>query len=803
MISPRERTFLLFLLFFFSGLTSLVYEIVWSRVLSTIIGNTSLAIAVVVSLFMAGLALGSFISARLKRSFKPLILYGILEGLIGLYSLFTPSLSELINKFYSNYYPAVANNFFQSVILKASMSGMLLLIPTIAMGMTLPLLVRCFPASERHEKAGLLYGLNTAGAVVGTLLAGYLLLPNLGISLTIYITAAINGLLFISGLILSAQMDVFKESEKRAPAFHLLYLLFLLTGFATLAYEILWARALSMYFGSSVYAFSAILASFLLGIASGSAYYAGRISQSSDPFQLFSLIQFRISLSALFFIGIFMGLPIILIWMFQLFNQSFALFQIAQFLLIAITVFYTTFLSGSAFPAALHFFRKDSEALQGYAGYVYSYNTIGSILGSLCAGFILIPWLGVERSIRLIALLNLILGIICFRKSLASNQNRRVLAVGGIALVLLMFLPRWNQSIYNAGFYAFAYRYAEEQQNKKPSSRISDPASHSSNPASLQAGAFSWGPATAVDELNLLFYSEGLAATVAVTQDENGIRSLLINGKPDASNVPTGDMRTQLLLGHLPALHMDKPKNALVIGLGSGVTAGALALHELNRIDVVEIEEKVAKASEYFEEENGSVLKRKNVRLIFDDGRNVVQHSSMKYDLITSEPSNLWMSGVANLFTREFFLAASNRLNPDGIMCQWIHLYQISRHDVLVFLKTMHSVFPHLSIWIDGSDMLILASRKSLKPDVPQIFKRMSQPVIQRSLEPTGIKPANIMKIYVSDETMLKALRRNLEINTDDFPILEFSAPRSLFLNQSKEIAKSLYQLKYLVSQTD
>ena len=153
---------------------------------------------------------------------------------------------------------------------------------------------------------------------------------------------------------------------------------------------------------------------------------------------------------------------------------------------------------------------------------------------------------------------------------------------------------------------------------------------------------------------------------MAVTQDENGIRSLLINGKPDASNVPTGDMRTQLLLGHLPALHMDKPKNALVIGLGSGVTAGALALHELNRIDVVEIEEKVAKASEYFAEENGNVLKRKNVRLIFDDGRNVVQHSSMKYDLITSEPSNLWMSGVANLFTREFFQAASNRLNPDG-----------------------------------------------------------------------------------------------------------------------------------------
>ena len=653
---------------------------------------------------MAGLALGSFVSARLKREFKPLLLYGILEGFIGLYSIFTPRLSSLISGFYSNYYEAVSNNFFQSVILKAGMSAILLLLPTIAMGMTLPLLIRCFPESQRHEKASLLYGLNTAGAVVGTLLAGYFLLPNLGISRTIYLTAAMNGALFIGGLALARQMESYKEPQSSAPAFQPLYLLFLFTGFATLAYEILWARALAMYFGSSVYAFSAILAAFLLGIAIGSSYYAGRIQETSDPYQIFSLIQFRISLSALFFIGIFMGLPVILIWMFHVFNQSFGLFQTAQFLLIALTVFYTTFLSGSAFPAALHFFRKNSESMQGYAGYIYGYNTIGSILGSLCAGFILIPWLGVERSIRVIALLNLILGIICFRKSHATRQNFKVLAVGGISLILLMFLPRWNQSIYNAGFYAFAYKYAEKKQSSiHPSSRISPNASRIQHPALIQAGAFSWGPATAIEELNLLFYSEGLAATVAVTQEENAIRSLLINGKPDASNVPTGDMRTQLLLGHLPALHIANPKNALVIGLGSGVTAGALALHDLDRIDIVEIEKEVARASEYFEEENGNILKRQNVRLLIDDGRNVVQHTSQKYDLITSEPSNLWMSGVANLFTREFFEAARNRLNPDGVMCQWIHLYQISRHDVLVFLKTMHSVFPHLSIWIDGA----------------------------------------------------------------------------------------------------
>jgi len=792
----RTPALILSLIFFLSGLTGLVYEIVWSRILSTIIGNTSLAIAIVVSLFMAGLATGSFVSARLRGLSQPLKLYGILEGTIGLFAILTPYLGVWINGIYSHYYEIVSNHFFQSVILKAGLSAVILLIPTIAMGMTLPLLIRCFAPEERQHHAARLYGLNTAGAVVGTLLAGYVLLPTLGISNTIYATAVVNGVLLIAALLLAPRLESYAQQQSTAPAFHPLYLLFLFTGFATLSYEILWTRALSMYFGSSVYAFSAILAAFLLGIASGSYFYAGKLSSQSDPYQFFSLIQFRISLSGLFFIGIFMGLPLILIQLFHALHNSFTMFQAAQFLLITLAVFYTTFLSGSAFPAALHFFRDHPEQSQSYAGYVYGYNTVGSILGSLCAGFILIPWLGVERSIRLIVLLNLILGIICFRKSHAAKQNARVLAIGGVSLVLLMFLPRWNQSIYNAGFYAFAYKYAEKAQHPKK------PQSHVQSSRVLQASAFPLGPATAIEELNLLFYSEGLTATVAVAQDPNGIRSLLINGKPDASNVPTGDMRTQLLLGHLPSLLAEHTQDALVIGLGSGVTAGALAKHQFNRIDIVEIEQKVAQASAYFEEENGSILKSNHVRLIVDDGRNVVQHASGFYDVITSEPSNLWMSGVANLFTREFFQSVQKRLRPDGVLCQWIHLYQISAHDVLVFLKTIHSVFPHLAIWVDGSDMLILAGNRPFNLDQQRITERMSKPEVQKSLERSNIRPDNIFKGYISDERLMKVLRKNLPVNTDDYPVLEFSAPRSLFVNQSKEIVKTLYYYKYLAEQT-
>lgn len=797
----RIPSLILSFIFFLSGLTGLVYEIVWSRILSTIIGNTSLAIAIVVSLFMAGLAIGSFVSARLRGLQQPLMLYGVLEGTIGVFAILTPYLGVWINGIYSHYYEAVSNHFFQSVILKAGLSAVILLIPTIAMGMTLPLLIRCFAPEERQHHAARLYGLNTAGAVVGTLLAGYVLLPTLGISNTIYATAVVNGLLLIAALRLAPQLESYAQQQSAAPAFHPLYLLFLFTGFATLSYEILWTRALSMCFGSSVYAFSAILAAFLLGIASGSYFYAGKLSSQTDPYQFFSLIQFRISLSALFFIGIFMGLPLILIQLFHALHNSFTLFQAAQFLLITLSVFYTTFLSGSAFPAALNFFRDKPDLSQSYAGYIYGYNTIGSILGSLCAGFILIPWLGVERSIRLIVLLNLVLGIICFRKSHAAKQNVRVLAIGGVSLALLMFLPRWNQSIYNAGFYAFAYKYAEKKPSKSPRTSLRPPAPPPHRSA-LQASAFPFGQATAFEELNLLYYSEGLTATVAVAQDSDGIRSLLINGKPDASNVPTGDMRTQLLLGHLPALLAEHTNDALVIGLGSGVTAGAIAKHQFNKIDIVEIEQKVVQASAYFEEENGSILKSNQVRLILDDGRNVVQHASGSYDVITSEPSNLWMSGVANLFTREFFQAVQKRLRPDGVLCQWIHLYQISAHDVLILLKTIHSVFPHLAIWVDGSDdMLILAANRPFNLDQQRIAERMSKPQVQLSLERSNIRPDNILKGYISDERLMKVLRKNLPVNTDDYPVLEFSAPRSLFVNQSKEIIKSLYYYKTLAEQ--
>ena len=703
------------------------------------------------------------------------------------------ALAPWIEQIYASIYPSVSEDFLLSVLFKALLTAFFLFLPAVAMGATLPVLVRSFPSEERQSRAGLLYGLNTAGAVAGTLLAGYYLLPVFGISKTIFLAAALNGVICLLAFILAREKPSESETSVSVRLFNPLYLLPFFTGFAMLSYEILWIRALSMFFGSSVYAFSAILAAFLLGIAAGSSYYSRRIPAEMNPYPFFSLIQFRMSLSAIFFVGLFMAIPWALIWLFETFYQSFPLFQIGQFLLIGCTVFYTTFLSGAAFPAALQFFRKDPERLPTHTAYVYGYNTIGSILGSLCASFVLIPLLGVERSIRIIILLNLILGMICFRRTPSVLQDKRVLWIGGVSLVFLIFFPMWNQSIYNSGFYAFAYKYVPKN-NFQRSSEIPEP-------PMLHAAAFPVPTMKPAVDLNLIYYGEGLTATVAVVEHETGIRSLLINGKPEASNVPTGDMRTQLLLGHLPVLLRGSVQDALVIGLGSGVTAGALWTHHPNRIDCVEIEKKVAEAAQYYETENLGILQRPNFRLILDDGRNVVQHSPRTYDVITSEPSNLWMSGVANLFTREFFLAARKRLKPDGVMCQWIHLYQISWQDVTIFLKTYQSVFPHLSIWVDGSDMLVIGSAQKIPVIPSRIEAGLNVPEVQQSVIRSGITTANLLKKYLSDERIVKILRVDLPINTDDHPILEFSAPKSMFLNQSEQIVRGLYELRLIADQ--
>jgi len=773
----------LYLLFFLSGFTGLVYEIAWSRILSTILGNTSLAISVVVSIFLGGLALGSFISPRVGLFRKsPFKVYGSLEIFVAIYSAFTPWMAPVIDRIYVFQYEAVAGHFWLSVIYKAAITGVLFLLPAVAMGATLPVLVRLFIQNERAHGAGLLYGINTTGAVIGTISSGYFLLPVLGIKQTILLTAMINLVIGATAFLNSRSYEGGAEEPKTGIMFHPLYFLFFLTGFASLAYEILWTRALSMFFGSSVYAFSSILAAFLLGIASGSSYYAKRIPEKADPYQFFSLIQFRISLAAVFFVGVFMGIPFLLIRLFGWLHGSFALFQAAQFVLIGATIFYATFLSGAAFPAALHFFRNQPENAQFHVSNIYTVNTIGSILGSICAGFILIPTLGVERSIRLIGLLNLLLGIYCFRKTVAQFQERRVLAIGAVCFVLLLILPQWNKSIFNAGFYAFAYKYVPKKMETRITPSLRKPV--------LQSGLFTLPHANS--ELRLIYYGEGLTATVAVAEQSRGVRSLLINGKPDASNVWLGDMRTQLLLGHLPMLFRGRADRVLVIGLGSGVTAGAIATHRMRKIDCVEIEKKVADAARFFEPENLKIQKHGNFHLIFDDGRNFVRHTSLKYDVITSEPSNLWMSGVSNLFTREFFLSAKDRLQPGGIMCQWLHLYQISLDDVMVFLKTFHSVFPYFSVWIDASDMLILGTDHPLVFDEKFFEQRMSDPLIAWSLHRSAITPGMLMRDYVGHENMIKVLRHSIPLNLDDHPVLEFSAPKSLFVDDSAQIAKAL-----------
>lgn len=712
-------------------------------------GSGSDVACIAFAVFAGGLSAGSILASKRFALENPFRTYGILQLVIAVFASSTPFLNRSLNAIYDLFYPAVLEHAFLELSAKATVAICLMFIPALAMGMILPVVVQISPPERHGRNSASLFAINIAGAAAGVLLAVDLLLPMLGINRTILLTALLNAITALIGLFFTRRFDARVESAVPNRPFRAVYLLFLLTGFVVAAYVILWIRALTMVLGSSVFSLAAILVAFLFGLAVGSASYSSKFSGHSDPYQIFSMIQFRVALSALFFVGVFMGIPFVVLRIFQTFYFSFPLFQIAQFLLIAALLFYATFFAGASFPAALQFFREQTSEIPAQVAIISCCSTMGAVLGSLFAGFLLIPWLGVERSIRIVALMNLILGMACFRKTLPTHQDRRVLLIGAAVLALLLFLPPWNRSILNAGFYSMAYRYTPH---------------------------FGLPGANSLQSRKLLFYAEGIQKTVAVVETK-GTKTLLINGRPEASSLAAGNIGQQLMLAHLPALIRGKLDKALVIGLRSGVTAGALADHLTARIDCVEAEKEIAHAAGYFAEENHDVLHKTNFHLVFDDGKNFLQHSREQYDLITSEPETFWISGTGNLLTRDFFQQGKDRLGSNGIICQRIPLYQIAPADVAIFLRTFHSVFPYAGIWIVANDLLVVGA---------------NHPVLT---------PAVFLQYYIGDERIIHLLPGDSFLNTDDHPVLEFSIPQSFFSNRSAEIIGMLRELGHRVSE--
>lgn len=775
--SGPDRLLLVALLcFFFSGAAGLIYEVVWTRMLTQIFGNTTYAVATVLSAFMAGLALGSFTFGRVADKGKnDFLLYGILEAGVGLYGLAVPWLFKLgymayIPLFRLNHsYPFIFNLFL------FFLSFFLLVFPTLLMGATLPVLSRFFIRSFAHfgRRVGDLYATNTMGAVLGCGFAGYYLIPSFGMRTTVYVAAVLN--LAIAVLILvvdrlrrrepgegvaeAARPEEAEPASGSAPSRlgWLLLLSFGLSGFAALVYENAWTRALSLVIGSSVYSFTTMLLTFLVGLALGGFLYARLLGEKQVRVSTFGMVELWVGLAALATIPLFEKLPLIFLRLLQGFGDNFSLFLTFQILLSGLVMFLPTLLLGMTFPLVARLFTQSIYRVGSGVGSSYAANTLGAILGAFAGGFIFIPLIGVQNSIVLAAALNLLVGWLLVVADPQLSKAPRF-ALGAVVLAVVVAvpstMPRWDRFVLTSGVTIYSDRYDDLPLD---SLRLEE-----------------------MHRDEMLYYREGLTATISVHRIGKDYVYFKTNGKIDGSH---GDALSQLMVGYIPLFLHPGGEKAAVIGLGTGMSAKAVAAFGMREIEILEIEPAMVEAARFFNDENGKILDNPKVRLIATDGRNYILATPNLYDIITAEPSNPWIAGIANLYTREFYEVVRSKLKEDGIFAQWFHNYSMSPDDFRMVFRTFGESFPHVSVWgMKESDLLLVGSKKEQRFDYPRLKEIVANnQTVREDLKELGLSDIyGVLGLYRMGEKELMAFSEGAALNTDDGAELEFSAPKNV-----------------------
>ncbi|MDD2714714.1 MAG: fused MFS/spermidine synthase [Candidatus Wallbacteria bacterium] len=754
----------IFLIFFLSGLSALIYEVVWFRVFARVLGNSTYSSTVTITAFMLGMALGSGILGKISRKWaKPLWAYAGCEAFLAFYSLVFPSLVRLLDYTYLIFHPAFNSSHSGLIFLRFILSLAFLLPPAFAMGATLPLVGRYLSSGSKDFKSdlALLYSCNTAGAALGGAMTGFVLIPFLGIRLSMLTAALVNLLIaawaFANGRIeLAALVNPDQESSSSAlilrnpfPA-----LILFVTSIACMILEIALIRALSLVFGSSVYAFSLTVSVFIASLAFGS-YRARILARNSGKALLFLLYS---GTASIFLLPILIYLlPPMVIMLFRLFGLiGYGWFLVWQILLTFFIIVLPGFCLGGVFPLTVAEYCTGKRNTGESLGFLYALATAGDVIGTLASGFVFLPLIGMQNTINLSGMLLWMTGFFYFRK----KQLNSTLPLFLIPLLFPMFYPAWDIKLLNSAVY-----YRPERFLQTPGSTF-QPSDHRSD----QKAAY------VLPEL--LFKEEGVEAEVTVIRHQ-GVTSLAINGKVDASDGL--DMGTQVMLGHLPFLFGGSHKNVLVIGWGSGVTAYSASLWDPEKNTAVEICEEVVQASRLFNHINHGILDHKNLRMVIDDGRNFLAATPEKYDIIISEPTNFWIAGIGSLFTREFFESARGHLKEGGLICQWFHCYDTSPEMLKIALRTFSGVFPEARGYsFSVNDLLVVSGKGDLDP--VSLNRAFQVPEIREQLSRLSLNsPEDILRGELLNSEKLRAYCESGPINTDDHPLLEFLAPYSLF----------------------
>lgn len=779
-----KRSPVIYFLFFCSGVTALIYEIVWTRMLTLVFGHTIFSVSVVLAAFMAGLGFGGYLfgaaidklpgpwekpketegrpggiekqplAHETLESAAPLLIYGWIEiGLFvicGLLSLLLANFSA----FYAWIHVWLPDSIIFQNAVKAVLAFTLIFIPTTLMGATLPIISKYYVTDNARlgTQIGILYSINTLGAAVGCLLTGFLLISVLGVLQTVLLTALLNLFIGVGAIRVYQESGGEKILKVRFPklSFPPLSLnpeqklwmgVSFICGFTALAYEVVWTRLLVFSISSTVYSFSMMLAVFLLGIVLGSLLAIPALARVADLRTALICLQTG---TGLFVIGSLYNMENLLSppWnSYRLTDPAVALFR--YFMDSCSLMLIPTLLLGMSFPLLIKRVSGRFENIGKATGRIYAFNTLGAIFGSLLTGFWILPALGSQKSLTLVASLNLLLGVLIFLKGpylgVAVRRGISAVFVGGVFFLNLAV------------------------------------------PGNLLDKFFMRDSVGQRDVRALMYFEEGLTDTVAVFKDNYGIldpeaKRLIVNGvSMSASNVIAS--RYMKLFAHIPILLLDSPEDVLVVCFGTGQTTGAAGIHpRVRSVDSLDLSSSVIRAGKVFAEENHGALDNPKVDVILRDGRNHLLITEKKYDVITSEPPPPRTAFTVNLYTKEYYEAVKKRLKPGGIAAQWIPLHSQGEKEVAMHFKTFREVFPHAIAWMSvANEIIIIGSDRPIELDFQKLRSRLEEPVVREALAEIEIQ--NVYSLLSNIwflEDQIEAVAAGYDVISDNRPSIEF-----------------------------
>ncbi|OGF67077.1 MAG: hypothetical protein A2Y62_09000 [Candidatus Fischerbacteria bacterium RBG_13_37_8] len=789
----------LYIIFFISGFTSLIYEIVWFKLLQYLFGSTVYSLSTLLASFMGGLAIGSYLIGHfLLKKKSPLLFYAIIEIFIGAYAIAFPYLFQLIENTYLhlNYPP----HSFYSLLSRVVLSFLILGLPTIAMGGTLPAMAKFFIHSPHNssKKLGFLYAVNTFGACAGCLIAGFFMIEYAGIHYSLLLTALLNvtiGVLtiFIIRKLTQSDKTTPELNEKQEQVFNThavhplkLLIIFAITGASALAYEIIFTRLFALITLNTVHAFSIILSAFLTGIAIGSFIISFRVDSINKKYFLLAILQ---GLLALLTFTVFYYYPHVFTLSYAIDNYyhgSWFTIVSLKFLLFFIILLPITIISGAFFPLIAKAIINNIKAVSKQVGLIYFYNTAGAIIGSLLCGFLLLPALGISSTFVLLIAVNLMIASYLFFLEIKLSKFLKY------CLVLLCWLAA-----------IILPHLAKDPVQSIAESKIPE------------------------DSL-LLFFKDGVDISAMITLNPKDNSKLLFQNNEWVANTKAPGHK---IFGHIPLFLASSPEDVLVVGLGSGITAKSVSLHpSIKTIDIAEISEVTTQGIGFFSRDNNDILNNPRRHLYLDDVRHFLQKSNIvgadprvrpqrhkgsinKYDMILHEPLQQWTAGTVNLYTQEYYRLCKTHLKENGMISQWVQLNTLSVNDLKMIVRTFLSVFPNSSGWLVGKELYLLGKNGASVPVLDDILpqtislglesqKNSLDKAWQDALSDPydspweNSSPLDIFAFYFMNNHELNELSKDAALITDDKPAMEYSVARSIYMISQVESINFLLSRK-------